>query len=233
MKQISSIPDPIQTRMTRRVCLFLLSQWVIILIGSLLTRHFFPHRKDMFTRRFLLDLGIYVIAVVLSVCMICHTEIIPSIRVWILFAVTILTGYVVGVQYNNAMALSARPVLTERIFIFLWVLTAGVLIASVFLIPQLLRFVHIFQKLSIVAFVCFLIGTVLCITFASKPRSSHHDAAARYFQISMAVAFSMFLVILFSNILVIVNRCRKHGSPECDPIKGSTMLHLFSPKKRK
>ena len=214
---------PVQITMTRQVCLYLLSQWVIVLIGSIIMRHFFPHIVDIFTGHLLVDLGCYVVAVVASVLIICQKNMIPFVlRIITFFFITLLTGYVLGVEYNVAMQSSPRPASTERIFIFSWVFSASLLIASVFLVPFLLRFVHVFQWLSIIAFTCLLVITIVCISISPV----HHDHIARYFRISIAMAFTMFLVILFSNIVVIVNRCHKVSSPECDALQGATTLYM-------
>jgi len=130
-----------------------------------------------------------------------------------------MTSYLLGVQTNIAMKRSTKPAQTTSQLLFAWTATITIFLIISPRVPVLMPYAGFLQKLSTGAVVV-LVGTFLVFLGMSD------TTFAKSFHVFVSIAFVVFLVLLFSNMVVIIQRCKYPGSVRCDAVNGATTLYI-------
>lgn len=214
---------PAQITMGRNICVFIMVQWVLIFVGVVAMNWLGPKKTTMFTTNILIDFSIFLVVAMGLLYIIVRTQTVPRFPGWLrilaFYALGVWTSYLMGVQYNLVMEQSPHPAKTEQTFLFAWAITFAIFLVILLMTPFLLPFAKTIRTIGTTALIALI---VLLLVYAALPvctTSSHFTAF-------IGVALFIFLVLLFSNMVVITENCKTPKSIGCDALNGATTLYI-------
>lgn len=197
----------------QKVCFLLLSQLMVLLLVVWFVHKFFPETICFMTCNQWLDLFLYLVLAVLLIYTSYNGKTI-AIRYMAFFAVSALLAYILALQYNILTMLKGNDKQVADNFIKAVVLVVFIFIVNLLLLPFTLGHMNTILVLSTSLFVC-LLGVILWGLFIQKG-----------FLVWVSVGLFVFMGLLITDLTLLVSRCKKSGSIECDPLNGASLLYV-------
>jgi len=215
---------PDQIRMSRNLCLLILGQWSLLFLIVLAFHHYQPNRTIMFTTNTFLDFFIFLIIASFLIAMIIRTQANPRFPFWIRMTayvcLGVLTSYLIAIEYNRAINQSPQPTKVERQFFFSWAATFAIFLFFIIMAPFVLPYANTMQIIGSIA-LCLLILIVLVLLFFPNEKFSPQQ-----FRVFLSLTLCIFLVLLFSNMVLVIHQCKTSKNLGCDALNGATTVYI-------
>jgi hypothetical protein len=199
-------------RYLRGVSALLVLQLVIVLVVVAVMRQVAPDAVCLATCGKWTDLLLF-LAVIVALIWASHNRRLPiQLRYVAFFSIPAVMAYVLALQYNLIAMYSKNEERTITNFIRAVVLVVALFCANLLLLPFTIRYAGVASVLSVSLFIC-LIGLILWGLFIEKE-----------YLLWVAVGLFVFLGLLTTDLTLLVVRCRKTGTEQCDPLNGASVL---------
>ena len=210
----------VQQEMLRNMVLLLGMQWVLVLLVIVLLHRFLPQRVCLFTCKGWLDTLIsLVLALILFMLIFHRTSMSVRASVFRFFCFVllgVLLSWIMAVEYNASYL--RDPKQTPKAMWGSWIMTALLLVAAYVMLPRLLPYAEFFRGLSNVLFFV-LLGLIVWALFGKFRNKSSY-------LVFFSIGLLLFVLFLFSDMVVITTQCRQRGSIQCDSMIGATTVYV-------
>lgn len=204
----------VQKAYLQQVCLLLCLQLALMLTIVWMVHTFFPDRTCLLTCQRWLDLLSYLLLAILLIYVSHSSSFTRPVRYTAFYGLAILLAYVVALQYNIQQKLNQHDKKVATRFLKAVVLVIMIFIINIILLPFLLPHMGLIYLLSFSFFIA-LVGLIVWGFFVGKEYLTW-----------VSVGLFVFLGLLLTDLTVLVSRCKKPSSPECDPLEGASLLYV-------
>lgn len=211
--------------MLKNMVLLIGMQWLLVLIVTAVVHRLLPQRVCLFTCVGWVDtlIGVLLALVLFTVIFQRRSDTTTVGASMMRFSAFVLLGvllsWVLAVEYNAFHLVDPKRAPTA--FVTSWFLTAMLFAAAYWVLPWLLPYAEFFRGLSTVLIVV-LVGLIL---WALVGKYYEHRSSSSY-RVFFSVGVLVFLLFLFSDMVLLTTACRRRGSRECDPLVGATTVYI-------
>lgn len=205
----------LQSIFLQKVCFLLFIQLLILLAIVAIVHKFFPKQVCFMTCRFWLDFFVYMIFIIALVYTSHSQKVNIIVRYAAFFGISILLAYIMALQYNLVSLLkNKKDQETAKTFFKALVIVISIFVINLLLLPITMKYMNFIYTVSTSLFIC-LIGLILWGLFVGKG-----------FLIWVSVSLFVFLGLLLTDLNILVHRCKKPNSVQCDPLNGASLLYV-------
>lgn len=213
------------TEVPTRMFLFVGVEWTALVILAFFLASWYPKQACSFTCQPWVNtmLTLFLRFVFMLVILI-HNPSSPvnhphrGLRVLALIGLCLLMSWITAVDYNALRVMTTSPETIQLIFLASWIISTVLLMAAYFVLPFLLPYTGFFQILSLVL----LVGVGVLVSWALLDVFHKRTMFIAYFATSLVV----FVMLLFSDVVVFHQSCKTRDLFSCDPVIGSTTTYL-------
>lgn len=198
----------------KKVCFLLFLQLIVLLSVVALVHKFFPKRVCFMTCHKWTDLLLYMI-IIIALIMISYSKSLHRVlRFSAFFSIAIMLAYLLALQYNIISILSHNDRKTIQTFFRALIIVVSIFIINLFILPFTMNYMGFIYTISTTLFIC-LVGLIIWGLFVGEG-----------FLTWVSIGLFVFLGLLLTDLNILVHRCKKPNSVQCDPLDGASLLFV-------